>query len=197
MVWPHGLVTLRGLLWFVSVFKFSSVQQQRADNFSLKFLKFSKCSTNVNSLATKYLGHFAYVFMNNFRKGLWHTCTIILYGNWRKKNLGRMFVFIFLLLTTLFGRTAKFDSKLARIVTFFPLKFGSIMSEAAFGWKQFLHSWLLWSIEINFIQKVNREGPNKWIHVHLSDSISYTNNESSTLSFSIVRSILHVFVKST
>lgn len=37
-------------------------------------------------------------------------------------------------------------------------------------------------MEINFIQKVNREGPNKWIHVHLSDSISYTNNESSTLS---------------
>lgn len=56
------------------------------------------------------------------------------------------------------------------------------MSGAAFGWKQLLRSWLLWSIEINFIQKVNREGPNKWIHVHLSDSISYTNNESSTLS---------------
>lgn len=36
-----------------------------------------------------------------------------------KKNLGRTFVFIFLLLTTLFGRTAKFDSQLASTVTFF------------------------------------------------------------------------------
>lgn len=34
MVWPLGFFTLRGLLWFVSVFKFSSVQQLRADNFS-------------------------------------------------------------------------------------------------------------------------------------------------------------------
>lgn len=30
-----------------------------------------------------------------------------------------MFVFIFLFLTTLFGRTAKFDSKIASTVTFF------------------------------------------------------------------------------
>lgn len=34
-----SLSLLRGLLWFVAVLKFSSVQQQRADNF-LKFLKF-------------------------------------------------------------------------------------------------------------------------------------------------------------
>lgn len=33
-----------------------------------------------------------------------------------------MFVFIFLLLTTLFGKTAKFVSKLASTVTFFSLK---------------------------------------------------------------------------
>lgn len=36
----------------------------------LKFLKFSKCYTNVSYLATKYLSCFAYVFMNNFLKGL-------------------------------------------------------------------------------------------------------------------------------
>jgi len=36
-----------------------------------------------------------------------------------KENLGNTFVFIFLLLTTLFGTTAKFDSKLASAVTFF------------------------------------------------------------------------------
>lgn len=51
----------------------------------------------------------------------------------KKTQLGRMFVFIFLLLTTLFGRTAKFDSELASTVTFFSLKLGSIMSGAAFG----------------------------------------------------------------
>lgn len=44
-----------------------------------------------------------------------------------------MFVFIFLLLTTLFGRTAKFDSKIASTVTFFSLELGSIMCGDAFG----------------------------------------------------------------
>lgn len=117
MIRPLRFAMWSMLLWFTSVFKFSSAPQKRAVNF-WKFLGFSKCYTNVSYLAIKYSRHFTYGFMSNFLKGLWHTCTIILYGNW-KKNLGRMFVFIFLLLTTLFGRTAKFDSKLASTVTFF------------------------------------------------------------------------------
>lgn len=93
---PLRFVAWSRLLWFTSIFKFSSVQQKRADNF-LKFLKFSKHYTNVSYLATKYLRRFACVFMNNFLKGLWHTCTIIWYGNWRKKEIweGCLFLFFF------------------------------------------------------------------------------------------------------
>lgn len=93
---PLRFVAWSRLLWFTSVFKFSSVQQKRADNF-LKFLKFSKHYTNASYLATKYLRCFACVFMNNFLKGLWHTCTIIWYGNWRKKEIweGCLFLFFF------------------------------------------------------------------------------------------------------